>query len=123
MATEDDPVLLASSDSMLPLEIFDWKYLVEFPSREIRLSGAEAWIPSDGLKFYTDGFLFEGREGSEVFFSEKLDLKASFGLRTFATVFQAEVYAIMACSDYCLRECMTGKMICICCRDFIFIMG
>jgi ribonuclease HI len=48
------------------------------------------------------------------FFSEELDLKASFALKTFATVFQAEVYAIMACSDYCLRECMTGKTICIC---------
>jgi hypothetical protein len=32
----------------------------------------------------------------------------------FATVFQAEVYAVLACSDYCLRECMTGKTICIC---------
>jgi hypothetical protein len=46
--------------------------------------------------------LFEGRAGSGVF-SEELDLKAFFALGTFATVFQAEVYAIMACFDYCLR--------------------
>jgi hypothetical protein len=39
---------------------------------------------------------------------------ASFALGPFATVFQAEVYAILACSDYCLRECMTDKTICIC---------
>jgi hypothetical protein len=26
---------------------------VEYPSREIWLSEAEAWIPSDGLKIYT----------------------------------------------------------------------
>jgi ribonuclease HI len=45
---------------------------------------------------------------------EELDLKASFPLETFVTVFQAEVYAILACSDFCLRECMTGKTICIC---------
>jgi hypothetical protein len=45
------------------------------------------------------------------FFSEKLDLKVSFALRTFATVFQAEVYDIMACYDYYSREC---KTICIC---------
>jgi hypothetical protein len=57
--------------------------------------------------------LFEGKAGSGVF-SEELDLKASFALGTLATVFQAEVYAIMACFDYCLRECMTGKTICIC---------
>jgi hypothetical protein len=42
MATEDFPVLLASSDSVLPLEVFDWKYLVEYPFREIWLSEAEA---------------------------------------------------------------------------------
>jgi hypothetical protein len=45
--------------------------------------------------------------GSGVFWAE-LDLKASF-----ATVFQTKVYVIMVCSDYCLRKCMTGKMICI----------
>jgi hypothetical protein len=38
----------------------------------------------------------------------------TFALGTFDTVFQAEVYAILACFDYCLRECMTGKTICIC---------
>jgi ribonuclease HI len=86
---------------------------VEYSSREIWLSEAEAWLSSDGLKFYTDGSLFEGRAGSGVF-SEEHDLKISFAIETFATVFQAEVHAILACSDYCLRECMTGKTICIC---------
>jgi hypothetical protein len=74
---------------------------------------AEAWLLSDSLKFYNDDSLFECRVGSGVFF-EELDFKASFALGTFATVFQAEVYAILACSDYCLRECMSGKRICIC---------
>jgi hypothetical protein len=67
MATEDFPVLLAPFDSMLPLEVFDRKYLVEYPSREIWLSEAEAWLPSDALKLYTDGSLFEGSAGSGVF--------------------------------------------------------
>jgi hypothetical protein len=40
---------------------------VEYLSREIWLSGAEAWLPSDGLKFYTDGSLCEGRAGSGIF--------------------------------------------------------
>jgi hypothetical protein len=79
MATENFPVLLALSDNMLPVEVFDRKYLVEYPSREIWLSEAEAWVPSDGLNFYTDGSLFEGKSGSGVF-SEELDLKASFAL-------------------------------------------
>jgi hypothetical protein len=108
MATEDCPVLLARSDNMLPLEVFDPKHLVEYPSEP------EAWLPCDGLKFYTDGSSFEGRAGSGVF-SEELDLKASsFALEMFTFFFQAEVYAILACCDYCLRECMTSKTMCIC---------
>jgi hypothetical protein len=35
MATEYFPVLMAPPDSMLPLEVFDRKYLVEYPSREL----------------------------------------------------------------------------------------
>jgi hypothetical protein len=66
IATEDFPVLLAPSDCMLPLEVFDRKYLVEYPP--LGLSEAEEWLPSDGLKFYTDLSLFEGRAGSGVFF-------------------------------------------------------
>jgi hypothetical protein len=58
MATEDLPVLLAPSDSMLPLEVFDRKYLEEYPSKDIWLSEAEAWLPSDGFKFYTNGSFF-----------------------------------------------------------------
>jgi hypothetical protein len=85
---------------MLPLDVFEWKYLVEYPSSEIWLSEAEAWLPSNGLKIYTDGSLFKGRVRSGVF-QEALDFKASFAIGLFAT-------------NYCLRECMTGKTICIC---------
>jgi hypothetical protein len=60
IATEDFLVLLTPSDSMLPLEVFDRKYLVEYTFREIWLSESESWLPSDGLKFYADGSLFEG---------------------------------------------------------------
>jgi hypothetical protein len=107
VATENFTVLLAPSNSILPLELFDRKYLVEYCSRKIWLSETEAWLPSDGLKFYTDGSLFEGSAGSRVFL-EELDLKASFALGTFAIVLQAELYAIMACSDNCLST------VCIC---------
>jgi hypothetical protein len=47
-------------------------------------------------------------------FSEELDLKESFALRTFAPVFQTEVHAIFAGSDDCLKKFMSVKMICIC---------
>jgi hypothetical protein len=75
MATEDFPVLLVPSDSILPLKVFDRKYLLEYPSSEIWvwLSEAEAWLPSDSLNFYTHGSLFEASAGSglstETFYS------------------------------------------------------
>jgi hypothetical protein len=47
------------------------------------------------------------------FFLKELDLKESFALEAFTSVFQAEVHAILACSDYRLKKCMIGKTICI----------
>jgi ribonuclease HI len=66
--------------------------------------------------------LFEGRTGAANF-SEELDLKESYALGTLATVFQAEVYAILACFDYCLKDCMTGKMICICLESWAVLLA
>jgi hypothetical protein len=55
MAKKDFPVLLAPSDNMLSLHVFDRKYIMEYPSRVLWLSEA-------------DGSLFEGMAGSGVFF-------------------------------------------------------
>jgi hypothetical protein len=71
---------------------------VEYLSIPLGRSETEAWLPFDNLKFYTDGSLFEGRAGFEVF-SRELVFKASFALETLVTVFQAEVYAILVCSE------------------------
>jgi hypothetical protein len=49
-----------SSDRMLPLEVFYWKRLVEYPFREKWQSEAEAELPSDGS-------LFEGQAVSGFF--------------------------------------------------------
>jgi hypothetical protein len=97
MASEDYPVLLAPSDSMLPPGLY--------PSREIWLSKAEAWLPSDGLKFYTNGYLFEGKAGFGVFFRSNLISRHLPLLKGFA---------ILACSDYCLREYLIDKTNCMC---------
>jgi hypothetical protein len=76
MAMEDFPILLAPSDSLLSLEVFDREYLLEYHStQEIWLPEAAAWLPSDGPKFFTVGFLFEGRAGSGVFFQRNLILR------------------------------------------------
>jgi hypothetical protein len=92
MATEDLPVLLTPSDSMLPGNIW-WNIPL------MRYEAEALWLRFDGLKS-----ILMGSGG----FSEELDLKASFALVTFATVFQSEVYTFMACSDYCVKECITA---------------
>jgi hypothetical protein len=63
--------------------------------------------------FQQSSWLARGGERILDFFSEELDSKASFALLTFATVFQAEVYAILACSNCCFREFLPGKTSCI----------
>jgi hypothetical protein len=47
-----------------------------------------------------DGSLCEGRAGAGMF-SNTLDIRESYALDSLATVFQTEVYAILACFDYC----------------------
>jgi ribonuclease HI len=42
------------------------------------------------------------------------DTRESYALGSLATVFQAEVYAILACSDYCRSANMHNMTICIC---------
>jgi hypothetical protein len=51
LVVEELPVTLAPSDGMIPLDVFDQKFLIENPSRERWLSRAEALFPFDGLKF------------------------------------------------------------------------
>jgi ribonuclease HI len=52
----------------------------------------------DDITCYTDGSYCGNRSGAGVF-SNTLNLKESYSLGTHTTVFQAEVYAILACSD------------------------
>jgi hypothetical protein len=82
----------------VPIITFGRGFLVELPSRSSWLSQETLKIlPSDGVIFYTDGSLCEGRAGAGVF----SDIRESYALGSFATVFQTEIYAISACSDYC----------------------
>jgi hypothetical protein len=70
-------------------------------------------LPSDGVIVYTDGSLCEDRAGSGVF-SDSFDVRESYALGSLATVFQTEVYAILACSDYCWSANTHNMTICIC---------
>jgi hypothetical protein len=60
-------------------------------------------IAPDGLVFFTDGYLCEGRAGASVF-SDILNVRESYALGSHAVVFQSEVYAILECSEHCNSE-------------------
>jgi hypothetical protein len=67
----------------------------------------------DGLIFFTDGSLCRGRAGAGVFF-DILNPRESYALGSHATIFQSEVYAILACSEYYISEGIVNRAISIC---------
>jgi hypothetical protein len=102
--TDEWPSLLASGDKIVPIIAFGRGFLDEPPPRSSWISQETSEIlPSDCVIFYTDDSLCEGRADAGVF-SDSLDIR----------VFQTEVYAILACSDYCRSANMLNMTICIC---------
>jgi hypothetical protein len=78
------------------LNIFSKKISVDFPITEDWSTECVDLVAPDGLVFFTDKSLCEGRAGIGEF-SEILNVRESYALGSHATVFQSEVYAILAC--------------------------
>jgi hypothetical protein len=55
-------------------------------------------VSPNGVIFYTDGSLLNGQAGAGLY-SESLAIGEAHALGCHATVFQPEVYAILACSE------------------------
>jgi hypothetical protein len=70
-------------------------------------------VAPDGLVFFTDGSLCEGRTCAGVF-SDILNVRELYALGSHATVFQSEVNAILACSEYCISEDIVNRAVSIC---------
>jgi hypothetical protein len=66
-----------------------------------------------GLVFFTDGSLCEGRACAGVF-SDILNGRESYALGFHATVFQSEVHAFLACSEYYISEGIVNGAVSIC---------
>jgi hypothetical protein len=109
--TDEWPSFLAPGDKIGFIIALGRGFLVELPPRSSWLSQetSEIW-PSDGVIFYTDGSLCEGRAGAGVF-SDILDIRESYALGSLATVFLTEVYAILVCSAYCRSANMHKKFV------------
>jgi hypothetical protein len=112
--TNEWPSFLAPWDKIVPIIAFGRRFLVELLPRCSWLSQETSEIlPSHGVIFYRGGSLCEGRVGAGVF-SDTLDIRESYTLGSLATIFQTEVYAILACSDYCRSANLHNTTICIC---------
>jgi hypothetical protein len=112
--TDEMPLLLALRDKFETLNIFGNKFSVDFPTREDWSTECVDLVAPDGLIFFTDGSLCEGRAGAGVF-SDILNVRESYALYgSHATVFQPEVYAIVACSEYCISDGIVNRAVSIC---------
>jgi hypothetical protein len=93
--TDEMPLLLVPRDKFVTLNIFGRKFFVDFPTREDWSTGCVDLVAPDGLVFFTNGSLCGGRAGAGVF-PDILKVRESYALGSHATVFQSEVYAILA---------------------------
>jgi hypothetical protein len=65
--TDKMPLLLAPRDKFVTFNIFGRKHSVDFPTREDWSTECVDLVAPDGLVFFTDGSLCEGRAGAGVF--------------------------------------------------------
>jgi hypothetical protein len=111
--TDETPLLLAPRDKFVTLNLFGRKFSVNFPTREDWSTECVDLVALDELVFFTDGSLCEGRAGAGVF-SDILNVTESYALDSRATVFKSEVYAILACSEYCISVGIFNRVVSIC---------
>jgi hypothetical protein len=111
--TDETLLLFAPRDKFVTLNIFDWKFSVDFPTREDWTLECVDLVAPDGLVFFTDGSYCRGRTGAGVFF-DILNARESYALGSHATVFQSEVYATLAGTEYCISEGIVHKAISKC---------
>jgi hypothetical protein len=111
--TDETPLLLAPRDKFVTFNIFGRKFSVDFPTREDWSTECFALVAPVALVFFIDGSLCEGIAGAGVF-SEILNVRESYGLGSHARVFHFEVYATLACSEYCILEGIVNRAVSIC---------
>jgi len=108
---ETVPETCSRSDSIIAQYVFDKNY-------EVSILDISDWIANnvvlhDEVVCFTDGSRLEytGRTGASVFI-ESHNIKQVVPLGHYATVFQAEVYAIRICVSYLCDEVNASIAIC-----------
>lgn len=105
-------VLGLRSDHTIPKYYFDKRFKVLFPTRE---EWTEQQVTEeDCLSCFTDGSRMANSSGAGVFISQEGADNLSVPLGEYATVFQAEVYAILSCINSETVRNFEGREIRIC---------
>ncbi|CAD7085101.1 unnamed protein product [Hermetia illucens] len=107
-----NPVLTMTSDSRVPIHLLGRRYVVTLKLREDG-EDPEECVAGYTEVFYTDGSKTEEGSGAGVYLSNK-NGKWAFPLGQYATVFQAEVYAILRVANWVIDERLKGRRIAIC---------
>jgi hypothetical protein len=98
---------------MRPAFNLEPKYKVTMLTREEWTKGPGAPPEVKGLVWFTDGSKM--REGTGArFYGQSLRRRLSFSLGKYATVFQAEIYAILACVYEIKLQNRSEKYVSIC---------
>jgi hypothetical protein len=92
---KESPIIEDKTDIITHMNVFDRRFIVQFPIREFWMDQTENVTMSDEITCYRDGSYCDNRSGAGVF-SDTIKPKESYSLGTHTTnttVFQAEVYA------------------------------
>jgi ribonuclease HI len=100
-------------DVMRPAYNFKPKYRVTMLTRENWTKGTGTPPAVKGLVWFTDGSKMQGGTGAGVY-GQSVRRRLSFSLRKYATVFQAEIYAILACVHEIKTHGKPEKQVSIC---------
>jgi RNase H len=83
---KESPIIAVKTHITTHTNVFDRRFIVKLPPRKLWMNQAENMTSSDICE------------------PDTLKLEESFSLGTYTAVFQAGVYAILACSDICLKS-------------------
>lgn len=105
----ESPTLSMTSDVMLSRHVFEKQYTVEMPSREDWLN-SQLLNETACLIWYTDGSKMGMDVGCGVY-GERPKFNRSINLGKHASIFQAEIFAILECAEVNLQKRYTNHTI------------
>ncbi|KAJ8937261.1 hypothetical protein NQ318_020648 [Aromia moschata] len=111
-ATKNCPVLLMLQDSVEPTICPSPKLGIQIPSRD-DWDNINNTICQNGIIWFTDGSKIGDKAGEGVY-GKTTRTQLSFALGSYASVFQAEIYAILACGMEILKTAPRRRTIQIC---------